>query len=138
MIKYNIQIDGVDKTGKDLLLNYITRLTNHKYVIQSRGLLSQIAYSIIYDRDYKYDISVYEHTIFIYLTANTNDLKVRHSITQEPKIDIERDLEVFNNVVEYYKNLLEIYTFDTSKEAPYSIAKKVINIIEAKENESNV
>ena len=50
MIHINIQIDGIDKTGKDLILQYVTRLSNHKYVIQSRGLISQIAYSKIYNR----------------------------------------------------------------------------------------
>lgn len=133
MIHINIQIDGIDKTGKDLILQYVTRLSNHKYVIQSRGLISQIAYSKIYNRNYEYRLDNYKDTLFIYLYANEEDLKIRHTITNEPKIDIKSDLDVFNSIVNSINNILDIHSYNTSEMTPYAIAKCIINLAEEKE-----
>ena len=81
MIRTRVQIDGVDKTGKDMLVQYITRMSNHKYVIQARGIVSQIAYSKIYGRNYEYDLRNYENDVInagkiankIYVLTNTQD-----------------------------------------------------------------
>lgn len=131
MIHTNIQIDGVDKTGKDLILKYVVMLSNHKYVIQSRGLLSQMAYSKIYDRPYSYSFEDYPNTLFIYLTGELEDLTIRHKLTDEPKINIEKDMQAFEEIVSTNKNL--VHTFNTSKETPYNIAKQIIALAEEKE-----
>ena len=51
---YYIEIDGIDKTGKDTLWHYIDYMSGRKYVINSRGIISQVAYSCLYDRKYTY------------------------------------------------------------------------------------
>lgn len=134
MIRTRVQIDGVDKTGKDTLVKYITRMSNHKYVIQARGIVSQIAYSKIYGRNYKYDLRNYENDVIILLTGDIEDLKIRHKITNEPKIDIERDLKVFGEVAEdLYRKGLTVYQANTSQLTPYEIAQRVIKAVENKE-----
>lgn len=133
MINVNIQIDGVDKTGKDLISTYVAYLSNHKYVVYPRGLISQEAYSNIYERDYEYDINDYKNTVFIYLFAEVEDLKVRHKMTHEPKIDIERDLQMFNKVAKKYAS--KVYSFNTSEMTAYHIAKCIIEIAEKKQKE---
>lgn len=134
MIRTRVQIDGVDKTGKDMLVKYITRMSNHKYVIQARGIVSQIAYSKIYGRDYEYDLDNYENDVIVLLTGDIEDLKIRHKITNEPKIDIERDLKVFGEVAEELsKRGLTVYQANTSHLTPYEVAEKVIAAVEKKE-----
>lgn len=134
MIRTRVQIDGVDKTGKDMLVKYITRMSNHKYVIQARGLVSQIAYSKIYGRNYEYDLRDYKNDVIILLTGDIEDLKIRHKITNEPKIDIERDLKVFGEVAEdLSKKGLTVYQANTSHLTPYEVAQKVIEAVEKKE-----
>lgn len=135
MIHTNIQIDGVDKTGKDLILNYVNELSNHKYVIQSRGLISQIAYSKKFKRHYKYSFDDYKNTLFIYLVADPKDLQIRHRLTNEPRIDILSDIELFDNVVNEYSKKYSIFKFNTSIETPYEIALEIIKLAEQKEKQ---
>lgn len=131
MIKNRITIDGVDKTGKDLLVKYIVHLSNHKYVIQARGIISQIAYSEIYGRPYKYDLNAYKNDVIFYLTAEDEDLKIRHKITNEPKIDLERDKKVFDKTAKYlYKNGIKVIKVDTTHYTPYENAKLIIEYLE--------
>lgn len=136
MIKNRITIDGVDKTGKDLLVKYIVHLSNHKYVIQSRGIISQIAYSKIYGRDYEYNLTPYKNDIIFYLTGSIKDLEIRHKITNEPKIDIAKDMIVFNETAtELYKKGLKVIKVDTSHHTPYENAKLIVKYLEEIGNE---
>lgn len=131
MINRRITVDGVDKTGKDLLVKYIVQLSNHKYVIQARGIISQIAYSKIYGRNYEYDLEPYKNDIIIYLVGDLEDLKIRHKITNEPKIDIERDIEIFNQTAkDLHHKGLTILRVNTSKFTPYEIAKNIVKYLE--------
>ena len=92
---YSICIDGIDKTGKDTLLGFIDRLSNHKYIINVRGMLSQIAYSDLYKRDFNYDLSTQQHILNVLLTADKEDWEVRCKLTREPAINYEDNCEVF-------------------------------------------
>lgn len=127
-----IEIEGVDKTGKDLLAGYIDRLSNRRYVVNARGLLSMMVYSDIYNRNYDYqkELEDNKNTLVVYLKADIEDLQIRHKLSNEPKIDIERDMKVFDDYVEVFlEKGIRVLTFDTSKETPYSIAKAVLEYI---------
>lgn len=127
-----IEIEGVDKVGKDLLAGYIDRLSNRRYVVNARGLLSMMVYSDIYNRNYDYqkELEDNKNTLVIYLKADIEDLQIRHKLSNEPKIDIERDMKVFDDYVEVFlEKGIRVLTFDTSKETPYSIAKAVLEYI---------
>lgn len=135
-VNYRITIDGVDKTGKDLLLQYVVRLSNHRFVIQARGLLSQLAYSKIYERDYSYDLTQYKNDVIFYLKGNLEDLTIRHKITNEPKIDIENDIKIFDDTAKYLRdNGIIVIELDTSEHTPYQNAKKIIETIDSLEKE---
>ena len=135
MIKHRIVIDGIDKTGKDLLLQYVTRLSNHKYVIQARGIMSQIAYCKIYNRPYTYDLSIYQNDIIFYLTADDEDLKIRFSVTNEPKIDVDFHKHHFDDTMtELRKAGIIVEEINTSHMTPYDTAKYILNYMEELEN----
>ena len=135
MIKYRISIDGVDKTGKDLLLQYVVRMSNHKFVIQARGILTQISYSKIYQRPYEYDLEPYKNEVIFYLTGDIEDLKVRHKVTNEPKIDLERDMKVFDETAQMLEEKgIKVIRLDTSHSTPYENAKKIIEYMNSLED----
>ena len=131
---YNrIEIEGVDKTGKDTICQYINILSNYKYIISTRGILSQLVYNDLYNRNYDYDRHIYDsdHTLIVYLTAKVEDLETRFAITKEPRIPIQTHLDTFNK----YRNVLtdkhiKILEYDTSEYTPYTIAKDVIDFME--------
>lgn len=133
-----IEIEGVDRTGKDTLLKYIEQMTNYKYVLHARGLVSQIVYSKIYKRYYDYSKVIEDNgnTLIIYLTCDKEDLKLRHKISNEPEINIDRDIEAFEDITDKLADMgLKILTFNTSNWTPYEIAKKVLEFLEVVDND---
>lgn len=132
MIKYyQICIDGIDKSGKDTLLSSLDILGEHKYVINSRGLLSNIAYSNIYNRDYKYDLSKYGRVLTIYLTVEHNDWVARCKATKEKDMtenDYYLHTKAFDDAVKLMReNGLEVMEYNTSYTTPYEIAIDILN-----------
>ena len=49
-----IEIEGIDKAGKDTILNNIAIIGNYKYTLNSRGILSQLVYNEKFNRNYDY------------------------------------------------------------------------------------
>lgn len=126
---YIIEIEGIDKTGKDLVKAYITLLSDYKYIVQSRGLLSNMVYAEKYGRDYDY--SLMYRPIIVYLEADEEDRRVRCILTSEPNINADVDKRLFNK----YKTKLResgitIYEFNTTHQTPYQIATQVLELIE--------
>lgn len=126
---YIIDIEGIDKTGKDLIRQYITILSNYKYVVRARGILSNMVYAEKYGRNYDYTL-IYR-PIVVYLDVNEEDRRVRCLISNEPSIDAEFDKRLFNK---YKKKLIEegitVLEFNTTEQTPFSIAKQVLDYIE--------
>lgn len=118
-----ITIDGVDRTGKNTLHGYLARVTNHKYVITDRGILTQIAYNEKFNRGVTYNINNYKNNIIVYLYAEPEDLEIRCKLTNEPPFDIKSDLELFTRRLEELKsNGFIVYCYNTSILTPYTIA----------------
>lgn len=131
-----IEIDGLDKTGKDLIAGYVDRLSNRRYVVHSRGLLSMVAYNDRYGRGYNYEQEMSNNydTLFVYLCAEKEDLEIRHKLSNEPPIDMDKDMLAFVQTVrEFQKHNLKVLSFNTSAITPYEVAKRIIEYVE-KEN----
>lgn len=128
-----IEIEGVDKTGKSTLFQYLDTMSNYRYVTHARGLLSYMVYADVYGRDYNYEKEVMDNTntLVVLLTADIDDLKLRHKITHEPKIDIERDVEAFEKHAKFLEeNGVTVRRYDTSIWTPYNIAKDILAFLE--------
>lgn len=124
-----VEVEGVDKCGKDVVKDYIIHLSNYKYMVHSRGVLSNMAYADRYNRNYDYELAY--RPIIIYLTCEEEDRQVRCKMTREKHIDVEADKMYFDK----YANILEnqgvtIWRYNTSEMTPYLIAKDVINKLE--------
>ena len=129
---YRIILEGIDKTGKDQIREYIRKLSNGKYTCSARGFVSLMAYSNLYNRDYKYDIQQETNTIIVYLTVDKEDWEVRCKINNEPAIDYEKNKEAFEEVInKLRKDKFRILEYDTSIWPPYQIAKQVIEIVDS-------
>ncbi len=129
MRNYLIEVEGIDKSGKNSLIPYVNQLSNYKYVIHDRGLLSMMVYSEKYHRNYEYEIDY--KPIIIYLTVDEDDWNIRCKLANEPKTNYHEDVELF----EKYKNLLKqegltILEYNTSKMTMFQIAQDVINKLE--------
>ena len=123
---YSIEIDGIDKTGKDTLWHYIDYVSGRKYVINSRGVISQIAYSELYNRLYEYDLNSQENKLIVFLTADEADWKIRCKITNEPAISYAENMKIFCDVKDRVKNAgLHVVEYNTSHMTPYEIAVDV-------------
>lgn len=125
---WNIEIDGVDRVGKNTLAPYLTFLSNYRFAIKPRGLLTQLVYSKKFNRYYKYDYDSYkEHTVIVLLYADEEDLKERFWNTNEKEINIKYDMIMFENEA----NMLiskgfKVLKYNTSHITHYDIAKDII------------
>lgn len=124
-----IILEGVDRTGKDSIRHEIVKQSNGQIVVMCRSYISQIVYSRIYGRNINekeyFDLIKktkkigYEYYI---LTANLEVLLERFKQTNEPMIDIKRDLVAFDNIAKE----LNIKIFNTSFKRPAELAREII------------
>lgn len=142
-----LTIDGIDRTGKDTLHKYIERLSNFRYVINTRGILTQIAYNLKFDRGYTYDLDEYKNDVIIYLTAEPDDLEVRFKMTGEPKLNanktlkegIEEDIDLFNGIIYSLKEKgYTVLEYNTSFTTPYRIALDIIDELNELEKKGKI
>lgn len=126
-----IYIEGVDKTGKDLIVKYINELSNFKYVTHARGAISNEVYDLLYERNNDMKYTLDDHTLYVLLDADNEDLDIRFKITGEKEIkDLNTHRILFNTV---FRNMTDGYhhlMFNTSRLTPYMIAKKILMNVE--------
>ena len=131
-----VEIEGLDRTGKDTLVGYVDYMSGRKIPVSSRGLMSTIAYADIFNRFMSTELTnnlleANKETLVVYLTCDKKDWETRMKISGHEPIDFDRHTKGF----EYAKRLILgsnvlLYEFDTSKQTPYQIAQMVCTIIE--------
>ena len=130
-LKYHtIVLEGIDKCGKDTLVKYLNVLGNYKYIINSRGIISMIAYSKLYNRDYQYDVEP-SNDVYILLEVKYEDWIVRCKSTNETQLDYSQNVAAFEYAIEKIQSISDNYVFvyDTSTLTPYEIAKLILNMM---------
>ncbi len=131
MKNYCIEVDGLDRAGKGMLIKYLDLLGKHKYVLMDRGLMSNITFSRIHDRGYEYDAAQFKDWIFVYLFCDEEDWNIRCKIDHEPKIDYTKHLIEFNKTYDMFSKAgFKVMTANTSHVTPYDLAKEIIRQIE--------
>lgn len=124
-----IILEGVDRTGKDSIRHEIVKQSNGRIVVMCRSYISQIVYSRIYNRNINEQeyFNLIEETKklgyeYYVLEADLNVLYERFKQTNEPMIDIERDLNAFRKIAKE----LNIKLIDTSIKTPVELAKEIL------------
>lgn len=127
---WNIELDGPDKVGKSTLGQYLTLLSNYRFAMHDRGYMTQVAYAKKFNRQFEYS-EPDRNTIYILLTVEPEEHAIRCKIHNEPKIDYEKDAELFKEV--FYDLSSKGYltmTFNTSHMSTYELAKEIIKRID--------
>lgn len=138
MYKYwNIEIDGIDRVGKNTLAPYLTFLSNYRFAIKPRGLLTQLVYSKKFNRSHTYEYTSYkEHTVIVLLYADEEDLKERFWNTNEKTIDMTYDMKMFNDAAnELIANKFKVLKYNTSHITHYDIAKDILSNVDKWESQ---
>jgi hypothetical protein len=140
---FNVEFDGIDKSGKDSIMKQIFSYAPNKYIPKARGLISQLAYTKIFNRDAEYDVSdgYLDNTLFVLLTVDEDDWNIRCDLSQEHeknknRSDVEAAIEWKSNSKAFedaYKTLKSKYNddrhfmkFNTSEITPVNIIKAVV------------
>lgn len=130
---FNIELDGIDKCGKDSVRPYVFYLEPGKYLCRARGLISQIAYAKLYKRNIEWDGADYaKNTLFVLLEVNKHDWEIRCKLTNEPNTGFtyEEMTQAFKLALYELKERFnvpenQILVFNTSEYTPYTIADKI-------------
>ena len=82
---FKAEFDGIDKSGKDTLVNEMIKIFPNYCSLHARGLISQIAYSKLYNRNWNYPFTegYIQNTLFIYLDVDEEDWYLRLRNTNE-------------------------------------------------------
>ena len=119
-----IEIEGVDKAGKDTIGPYITTITNYAYAVNCRGALTQVVYNDKFHRNHDY-VMLYKPLV-VFLDVSNDDHQIRCAISHEPKININKDREAYYRYIEEFEKLgITVLKFNTSEKTPMQIAKEV-------------
>ena len=128
---YQIFLDGIDKTGKDLIRSYIFYLAKGRYICVARGIASMRVYSRLYNRPYEYDDADQQHVVNVLLNVKKEDWEIRCKTASEPITDYDTEKRLFE---EEFNKLEEkgckVLRFDTSRFTPYVIAKLIVEYME--------
>lgn len=132
---FNIEIDGIDKTGKDSIKPYIFYLEPGKFLTRSRGLISQVAFAKLYNREFDWDALEYtKNTLFVLLTVDELDWSIRCKITNEPDtgFTFEQMQTAFMHAYVDVKDRFNVpdeqmLIINTTEHTPYVIASAIRN-----------
>lgn len=121
-----IEIEGIDKAGKDTILAYIATLSNFKYTMNSRGILSQLVYADKFNRNYDYQL-LYKPFI-IFLDVDEKDHEIRCNLANEIKINYSSDRELFLKYIKILENNnITILKYNTTKVTAYNISIDILD-----------
>ena len=128
---YQIFLDGIDKTGKDLIRSYIFYLGKGKYICVARGIMSMRVYSKLYGRKYEYASEPQKNVLNVLLTVDKQDWEVRCKSTDEKLTDYDKETKMFEQEFYALKDAgYEVIRFNTSLNTPYCIARAILNEME--------
>lgn len=122
---YTVVLDGIDKSGKDTIAKYIFRL-DRRLNILVRGWPSLIVYAKKFNRNCIYQ-KPYKNALYVHLTVDREDWKIRCEITKEEKINYDDDISLF---YEAFNNLISMgyqcRRYNTSDYTAYQIARMIV------------
>lgn len=128
---FQIALDGIDKTGKDLIRSYIFYLGKGRYICNARGIVSMRVYSKIYNRPYLYSDITQKNVLNVLLTVDKEDWEIRCKAANEPLTNYDEEtrlfIEEFDKLESKGYNVLRI---NTSIFTPYQVAKYIIDHME--------
>ena len=141
---FNIELDGIDKCGKDSVKPYVFYLEPGKYLCRARGLISQIAYAKLYKRNIECDGADYaKNTLFVLLEVDKQDWEIRCKLTNEPNTGFtyEEMTQAFKLALYELKERFDvpenhILVFNTSEYTPYAIADEIKTHLEYLNNQN--
>lgn len=141
---FNIELDGIDKCGKDSVRPYVFYLEPGKYLCRARGLISQIAYAKLYKRNIEWDGTDYaKNTLFVLLEVDKQDWEIRCKLTNEPNTGFtyEEMTQAFKLALYELKERFDvpenhILVFNTSEYTPYAIADEIKTHLEYLNNQN--
>lgn len=141
---FNIELDGIDKCGKDSIRPYVFYLEPGKYLCRARGLISQIAYAKLYKRNIEWDGANYaKNTLFVLLEVNKHDWEIRCKLTNEPNTGFtyKEMTQAFKLALYELKERFDIpenhiLVFNTSEYTPYAIADEIKTHLEYLNNQN--
>lgn len=72
---FNVEFEGIDKCGKDTLKQTMFKVYPNTCAYKARGILSQLAYNLLYNRDWQYHITegYFQNSLFVYLDIDKED-----------------------------------------------------------------
>lgn len=115
---FNVELEGIDKCGKDTVRKAILEVFPNICSYKARGILSQLAYERLYNRPWSYPVTegYLKNTLIVKLDVYEKDWRERLDFTDEiafnaSRSDVDfvsdylRHTTAFNEAWDYLRNL---------------------------------
>lgn len=142
---FNVEFEGIDKCGKDMLKQTMFKVFPNVCAYKARGILSQLAYNYLYNRNWQYTITegYIQNSLFVKLDLYEDDwlarLKESNEIVNNKErsdvdfvADYKKHQAAFDKAWQYLCNLKiakqyqdHFLCFNTSEQSALDIAKQV-------------
>ena len=125
-----ISIDGIDKSGKGILFQYLKHMNNYQYALLDRGPISNYMFAKFYNREFNFDLSSFSNVLFIVLSVKYEDWLIRCKISNELKIDYDLHCRLYKNAIKDFESSgCTVLQYNTTQKTPFNIAKDVIDFL---------
>ena len=125
-----ISIDGIDKSGKGILFQYLKHMNNYQYALLDRGPISNYMFAKLYNREFNFDLSSFSNVLFVVLSVKYEDWLIRCKMSNEPIIDYDLHCKLYEKAINDFKDSgCVILQYDTTLQTPFNIAKNVIDFL---------
>ena len=129
---YTVILEGIDKTGKDTIRQYVWQM-NKSLNVFCRGYISLEVYNQKFNRGKSYS-APYKDALYVLLTAEKDDWQIRCNISNEPVIDYENDSKLFRDVYNSLDNTYAKMEVNTTCCTAFQIACQIIHKIDELNN----
>lgn len=138
MLNKIFTFEGVDCVGKTSVMKKFNEITDYKFVCFDRGILSFLAYGMIFDRtpiNKRYwDLLIkkfrYSH-IIVYVQCEKHIIEERMINTGHEQHDVQRHLDIFENCIKFLEGLnFQIIRIDNTYVASRECAERLCKILE--------
>lgn len=137
---YCVSIDGIDKAGKGIIIKYLAKISNYTLNIFDRGIITNIVWNKMLDRNIDYELDFWKNTLFVRLNVDKEDWKIRCAINNEPEMPIsyEEMTKMYNDEFDRFKEMgFNMMSINTSEMTPYIAAKEIYRVLLEMNNSEN-
>jgi hypothetical protein len=124
---YTVVFEGIDRCGKTTMRYFLGKKSNHTLITYDRGIITNIAWNKMLNRDVNYNLDMWKNTLFVHLTVDKEDWEIRCKLTNETPINYEQHTKMYTDAFKWFSdNGFYVLEFNTSHMTHNQISNNIL------------